>query len=183
MRVPFPASSCAQRCFAQELAGNGTLTYFVVTTLHLSHWPRGPMDKASAYGAGDCRFESCRAHFSTSPTTPSISGLVVEYIVGIDVTRVRFPADAFSAAAELSCQRGQRVPKAAWPRRPAALCAFALLPAFFFFSHSSALLAPAVRRGSAQLLMFHMHCCLTEPNQKTLHHGGQTRKMPFWLSA
>ena len=26
-------------------------------------WPRGPMDKASAYGAGDCRFESCRGHF------------------------------------------------------------------------------------------------------------------------
>ena len=23
-------------------------------------WPRGPMDKASAYGAGDCRFESYR---------------------------------------------------------------------------------------------------------------------------
>ena len=27
----------------------------------------------------------------------SISGLVVEYIVAIDVTRVRFPADAFSS--------------------------------------------------------------------------------------
>ena len=27
----------------------------------------------------------------------SISGLVVEYIVAIDVTRVRFPADAFWA--------------------------------------------------------------------------------------
>ena len=27
-----------------------------------STWPRGPMDKASAYGAGDCRFESCRGH-------------------------------------------------------------------------------------------------------------------------
>ena len=27
------------------------------------NWPRGPMDKASAYGAGDCRFESCRGHF------------------------------------------------------------------------------------------------------------------------
>ena len=26
-----------------------------------------------------------------------ISGLVVEYIVAIDVTRVRFPADAFSS--------------------------------------------------------------------------------------
>ena len=25
--------------------------------------PRGPMDKASAYGAGDCRFECCRGHF------------------------------------------------------------------------------------------------------------------------
>ena len=29
----------------------------------------------------------------------SISGLVVEYIVAIDVTRVRFPADAFSHGA------------------------------------------------------------------------------------
>ena len=28
------------------------------------HWPRGPMDKASAYGAGDCRFESCRGHMA-----------------------------------------------------------------------------------------------------------------------
>ena len=27
-------------------------------------WPRGPMDKASAYGAGDCRFESCRGHLT-----------------------------------------------------------------------------------------------------------------------
>ena len=30
-----------------------------------------------------------------APCTQSISGLVVEYIVAIDVTRVRFPADAF----------------------------------------------------------------------------------------
>ena len=29
---------------------------------------------------------------------PSISGLVVEYIVAIDVTRVRFPADALFTA-------------------------------------------------------------------------------------
>ena len=28
------------------------------------NWPRGPMDKASAYGAGDCRLESCRGHCS-----------------------------------------------------------------------------------------------------------------------
>ena len=28
----------------------------------ISKRPRGPMDKASAYGAGDCRFESCRGH-------------------------------------------------------------------------------------------------------------------------
>ena len=27
---------------------------------------RGPMDKASAYGAGDCRFESCRVIFTNS---------------------------------------------------------------------------------------------------------------------
>ena len=36
-----------------------------------------------------------------------ISGLVVEYIVAIDVTRVRFPADAFSAV-DSNC-RGQHV--------------------------------------------------------------------------
>ena len=29
------------------------------------------------------------------PHAQSISGLVVEYIVAIDVTRVRFPADAY----------------------------------------------------------------------------------------
>ena len=29
---------------------------------HIDTWPRGPMDKASAHGAGDCRFESCRDH-------------------------------------------------------------------------------------------------------------------------
>ena len=33
---------------------------------------------------------------SGSATDGGISGLVVEYIVAIDVTRVRFPADAFT---------------------------------------------------------------------------------------
>ena len=64
------------------------------------------MDKASVYGTGDCRFESYQDHllgvaicvhaFSHCHRyeAASISGLVVEYIVAIDVTRVRFPADA-----------------------------------------------------------------------------------------
>ena len=33
---------------------------------------------------------------SRKTTINSISGLVAEYIVAIDVTRVRFPADAFT---------------------------------------------------------------------------------------
>ena len=33
----------------------------------------------------------------------SISGLVVEYIVAIDVTRVRFPADAFFLGGRAEC--------------------------------------------------------------------------------
>ena len=37
---------------------------------------------------------------TASVSVISISGLVVEYIVAIDVTRVRFPADAFSSIAE-----------------------------------------------------------------------------------
>ena len=30
--------------------------------MQIGKWTRGPMDKASAHGAGDCRFESCRVH-------------------------------------------------------------------------------------------------------------------------
>ena len=64
------------------------------------------MDKASVYGTGDCRFESYQDHLFGFGIIPDgtclcdpcnvarISGLVVEYIVAIDVTRVRFPADA-----------------------------------------------------------------------------------------
>jgi hypothetical protein len=37
------------------------------------------------------------------PTVMGISGLVVEYIVAIDVTRVRFPAGAFSKGAVSAC--------------------------------------------------------------------------------
>ena len=35
-------------------------TIAAIWRLHLLSWPRGPMDKASAHGAGDCRFESYR---------------------------------------------------------------------------------------------------------------------------
>ena len=38
----------------------------------------------------------------TQAKAASISGLVVEYVVAIDVTRVRFPADAFFIAVPLS---------------------------------------------------------------------------------
>jgi hypothetical protein len=41
----------------------------------------------------ECAISSKRQHIITG-----ISGLVVEYIVAIDVTRVRFPADAFCAS-------------------------------------------------------------------------------------
>ena len=39
----------------------------------------------------------------------SISGLVVEYIVAIDVTRVRFPADAYACGSPLFCSRESHV--------------------------------------------------------------------------
>ena len=37
-----------------------------VTVSVVDIWPRGPMDKASAYGARDCRFESCPGHFAAA---------------------------------------------------------------------------------------------------------------------
>ena len=47
-------SRLAERAACQKLIFSG----FGVN----ANRPRGPMDKASAYGAGDCRFESCRGH-------------------------------------------------------------------------------------------------------------------------
>ena len=37
-------------------------SHYDCTWMSSFSWPRGPMDKASAYGAGDCKFESCRGH-------------------------------------------------------------------------------------------------------------------------
>ena len=59
-----------------------------------------------------------------APDFTSISGLVVEYIVAIDVTRVRFPADALLLA--LSGSGGQRKramrTRILWWPLPVALC-------------------------------------------------------------
>ena len=52
-------SSSSLMIFIAERAWSGECTVLV----HNTNRPRGPMDKASAYGAGDCRFESCRGHF------------------------------------------------------------------------------------------------------------------------
>ena len=35
---------------------------YIVSSPAFCRRPRGPMDKASAYGAGDCRFEPYRGH-------------------------------------------------------------------------------------------------------------------------
>ena len=48
------------------------------------NWPRGPMDKASAYGAGDCRFESCRGH---------------PFVRAIDLMHVRLDVATWAVAA------------------------------------------------------------------------------------
>ena len=54
-------------------------------------------------GAQQCQKKSTSCHSS------SISGLVVEYIVAIDVTRVRFPADAslWTSMVPENCRRGR----------------------------------------------------------------------------
>ena len=46
-------------------------------------------------------------HCDEDPACNSISGLVVEYIVAIDVTRVRFPADACIALLHLFPFKGR----------------------------------------------------------------------------
>ena len=48
--------------------------------------------------AGYTNFKAPPIEYRNYREASSISGLVVEYIVAIDVTRVRFPADAFFVA-------------------------------------------------------------------------------------
>ena len=55
--------------------------------------PRDPPPRLESLRAARCKWN----RHAASPNFTSISGLVVEYIVAIDVTRVRFPADALIA--------------------------------------------------------------------------------------
>ena len=43
---------------------------FVVKVEDFSYWPCGPMDKASVYGTGDCRFESYQGQLIETHVTP-----------------------------------------------------------------------------------------------------------------
>ena len=61
-RTPFPANPPSQT--KDRTCALRTNTPTTIT----SKRPRGPMDKASAHGAGDCRFESCRGHLRPAPT-------------------------------------------------------------------------------------------------------------------
>ena len=47
---------------------------------YYSQRPRGPMDKASAYGAGDCRFKSCRGHLYNIESTTKVEHLKIEIL-------------------------------------------------------------------------------------------------------
>ena len=57
-------------------------------------------DPGSIPGGGVIVCTVMYAYLELLNAANSISGLVVEYIVGIDVTRVRFPADACFCGAE-----------------------------------------------------------------------------------
>jgi hypothetical protein len=89
--------------------------FCLLTSVRLRHLIRVPLHCQALWRNGSasdsrsegCGFESCRGHFlcvwargywrfqRAGRCTQSIIGLVVEYIVAIDVTRVRFPDDAF----------------------------------------------------------------------------------------
>jgi hypothetical protein len=77
-----------------EIQYVGQWPRFAVILMHLiaDLWAY-PMRRVSVSGGG-ARLVAMSKHPSNS-----ISGLVVEYIVAIDVTRVRFPADALLVVA------------------------------------------------------------------------------------
>ena len=53
------------------------------------NWPRGPMDKASAYGAGDCSFESCRDYFCMNTQQHGLTSIIHQSSCGMMFASVR----------------------------------------------------------------------------------------------
>ena len=80
---PYEKHMCPNACSCY--LGNALQTH--------QHWPRGPMDKASAYGAGDCRFESCWGHF--------VSHLIMVMVAITIDTRLAFATASVASHAEL----------------------------------------------------------------------------------
>ena len=77
------------------------------------------MDKASAYGAGDCRFESCRGHFLFPGLTVkdlcNVAPLAATMATGVAVTDIRgfdlenhWKQRAFAEARAAIAQLGER---------------------------------------------------------------------------
>ena len=62
---PIPGGTCQQSVYGAT-GIEGTPTWQLAKPLECCNRPRDSMDKASAYGAGDCRSESCRGHFLIS---------------------------------------------------------------------------------------------------------------------
>ena len=58
--MPGPNRQVREMCSPQQLRDVALSTSLL---LRQHNWPRGPMDEASAYGAGDCRLESGRGNY------------------------------------------------------------------------------------------------------------------------
>ena len=62
IRPPPSARAPRQKALADMMHRKVKVLIVCILDKKKTTWSRGPMDKASAHGAGDCRFESCRDH-------------------------------------------------------------------------------------------------------------------------
>ena len=62
----------------------------------IKYWGIGAMGREGHGRRDNAQYVNAMDQLPSTHETQSISGLAVEYIVANDVTRVRFPADAFS---------------------------------------------------------------------------------------
>ena len=69
----------------------------VCSAHHIDKISASVMSTASAPTVDGVLGLQCASRILDTPLKRGISGLVAEYIVAIDVTRVRFPADAVSS--------------------------------------------------------------------------------------
>ena len=86
--MPGPNRQVREMCSPQQFREVALSTSLI---LRQHNWPRGPMYKASAYRAGDCRLESCRCNYCVNLQQHGLTYIICQSSCGMMCASVRNP--------------------------------------------------------------------------------------------